>query len=275
MRYSSPQDRSRTGCAPPRRARGLPAFGWRPAPAIVPVVVMVVAMAVATATVGAQELPEPRGFVNDFAGVVDGESEREMTQLAEAVREATDAEIAVAVVESIESYGTVDEYSIRLAEEWGVGGEEDTGALFVVAIEEREVRLEIGYGLEGPIPDGRAGEILDSAVVPALRQDEYGRGLLAGMQEVAGIIAEEYEVDLSEYGAQAPRATETARDSGGGGRFLYILLFMFLFGGRFFWPLLFLGGGRGFFGGGFGAGRAGGGGFGGGGFGGGGASRGF
>jgi uncharacterized protein len=235
----------------------------------------------AAATAVAQDLPEPQGFVNDFAGVIDSQTELKMTQLAEAVQEATDAEIAVAVVESVEPFATVEEYSIRLASEWGVGGaEDDSGVLFVLAMAEREVRIEVGYGLEGAIPDGRAGAILDSAVLPAFRQGNFGDGLFAGMQQVAGIIAEEYDVDLSEYGAEAAPARSDGRGSsgGGGGRLLYLLFLMFfLGGGRFFWPLLFLAGGRGFFGGGFGSGGGGGGfgGFGGGGFGGGGASRGF
>lgn len=228
----------------------------------------------------AQDLPEPSGFVNDFAGVIDARDEQRMTALAEAVQEATGAEIAVAVVDSIEPFATVEQYSIRLASAWGVGGaEDDSGVLFVLAIQEREVRIEVGYGIEGAIPDGRAGEILDTAVLPALGQGNYGAGLYAGMQQVAGIIAEEYDVDLSEYGAEAPaaRSDRGTSSGGGGGRLLYMLLLMFfLGGGRFFWPLLFLTGGRGFFGGGFGSGGGGGfGGFGGGGFGGGGASRGF
>jgi uncharacterized protein len=147
-------------------------------------------------------------------------------------------------------------------------------------MQERQVRIEVGYGLEGAIPDGRAGEILDEAVIPELTNGNYGAGLLAGMQDIAGIVAEEYDVDLSEYGAEVPttRSARGGRSSGGGGgRLLYFLVLMFfLGGGRFFWPILFLAGGRGFGGGGFGAGGGGGfGGFGGGGFGGGGASRGF
>ncbi|MFP4373164.1 MAG: TPM domain-containing protein [Spirochaetaceae bacterium] len=245
--------------------------------AVVPALLLAVVVTPAVA----QELPQPAGFVNDFAGVIDARDEQRMTALAEAVQEATGAEIAVAVVDSIEPFATVEEYSIRLASAWGVGSAEDeSGVLMVLALQERQVRIEVGYGIEGAIPDGRAGEILDTAVVPELREDNYGAGLYAGMQQVAGIIAEEYDVDLREHGAEAPvaRSDRGTSSGGGGGRLLYMLLLMFfLGGGRFFWPLLFLTGGRGFFGGGFGSGGGGGGfgGFGGGGFGGGGASRGF
>lgn len=234
----------------------------------------------------AQEIPQPQGFVNDFAGVVDSRSEQEMSALIRAIAEATDVEIAVVTIESFAPFGSIEQYSIELGEQWGVGGaDNDTGIIILVAVEERRLRIEVGYGLEGIIPDGRAGQIRDDYMVPALSENRWGEGLLGGVQAIGGIVAEEYDVDLSEYGAQAPAARSGQSESGAGGfnpLFLLVLLF-FVGGGRFlFFPLLFLGGGRGFFGGGFGAGGGsfggGGGGFsgfGGGGFGGGGASGGF
>lgn len=206
-----------------------------------------------------------------------------MSRLAEAVERATGAQIAVAVVDSIAPYGSVEQYSIALAEAWGIGrAGEDDGVLLLLSMGERQVRMEVGYGLEGAITDGTAGAILDRAVLPALRDGNYGEGLRRGVEAISAEIAEERGVDLTEHGAsEAPRRLERSNtpSSGGGlGRIIYLLIFLFFFGGgRFFWPLLFLTGGRRFYGGGFGAGNSSGGfsGFGGGGFGGGGASRGF
>lgn len=229
------------------------------------------------------DLPSPEGYVNDFAAVIPASEERAISRLAESVARATGAQISVAVVESIEGYGSIEQYSIALAESWGVGaGEENNGVLLVLAMAERQVRIEVGYGLEGAITDGTAGAILDDAVLPLLQEGEYGRGLLLGVEAVSAEIAEEYNVDLTEYGAsEQPRRLTSSRGSsgsGGIGRLLYMLIFLFFFGGgRFFLPFFFLTGGGGLFGGGFGSGRPSGGfsGFGGGGFGGGGASRGF
>ncbi|MFP4301290.1 MAG: TPM domain-containing protein [Spirochaetaceae bacterium] len=242
-------------------------------------------LAVGAVALAQEDLPQPRGYVNDFAGVLSSAEEQQMSRLAEAVERATGAQLAVAVVESIEPYGSIEQYSIALAESWGVGsGEEDNGVLLVLAMAERRVRFEVGYGLEGAITDGTAGAILDEAVLPALREERYAAGLLRGMEAVSAEIAEAYQVDLREYGAtEQPRSLSRSRgDSGGLGRIVYLLIFLFFFGGgRIFWPLLFLTGGRGFYGGGFGSGGPSGGpsggfsGFGGGGFGGGGASRGF
>ncbi len=229
-----------------------------------------------------QKLPKPYGFVNDFAGVIDTGSKAQINRIAKTVQESTGAEIAVVTVETIEPYGSIEEYSVDLASEWGIGkAGEDTGLLILLAMKERRVRIEVGYGLEGIIPDGLAGEIIDKSILPSLRAGDYGTGFLKGVQAVSGIIAEEYGVDLdSSYIVESKKYTRQM--SSGLIRLIFILLFLFLFGGgRFLLPLLFVGAvsRRGFYGGGFGSGGSsfGGGfsGFGGGGFGGGGASRGF
>lgn len=240
--------------------------------------------------VSAQELPEVKGFVNDYANVIDSESESKIDAVARRVQEATGAEIAVVSVESIEPYATIEDFSIALAEQWRVGSqEEDNGVILLMTMKERQVRLEVGYGLEGAIPDGRAGEILDETVLPFFGQGDFSSGFLAGTLSLAQEIADEYDVDLGsiEVPSAPVSSNGSRRDSDGGipsGLVIFILIFFFG-GGRMFLPLLFLGsiGGRrhyrgGFGSSGFGGGSFGGGGFGGfggGGFGGGGASRGF
>lgn len=229
-----------------------------------------------------QELPQPVGYVNDFAGVIDQSSKQRITALAGALKEKTGAEIAVVTVDTIAPYAAIEQYSVELATKWGIGKKgEDTGILILLAMKEKRVRLEVGYGLEGIIPDGLAGQILDQSILPSLKKGNYGDSLLKGVEAAAGIIAKEYGVDLSSY-----NITESQQYTQTGGfptSILIFLILMFLFGGGRFllFPLLFLGGVSrgGFFGGGFGSGSSsmGGGfsGFGGGGFGGGGASRGF
>jgi uncharacterized protein len=241
---------------------------------------VLVLLAAAGAAIVAQELPSPQGFVNDFAGVIPSEDEAAMRGIITAVREQTGAEIAVVTVESMAPYATIEDYGVALAEAWGVGSEaDDAGAILIVALEEREVRLEVGYGLEGAIPDGRAGAILDDYVLPDLRNNDFGPGLLNGVAAVAEVVADEYGVTLT--GVQAePRRAAGGSSTLDAGDLLYVLFLLVFVGGRwFFWPLLFAGRRRGIFGGGFGSGghsspsRFSG--FGGGGFGGGGASRGF
>lgn len=250
---------------------------------------IIVLLLTATAGTGlfAQDLPEPQGYVNDFAGVISSGDASRITEISAVVEKETGAQIAVVTVPSIAPYATIEQFSIELAETWGVGQEgEDNGVVLVLAMEERKFRIEVGYGLEGAIPDGLAGEIMDKSMLPAFRNGNYSGGMLKGVEAVAGIIADEYEVDLGNF--QLEESRQYTRTGGGESalRFLVpLIIFIFIGGGRFFWPLLFLSGvhRRGSFGGGFGAGSSsggfsgfgGGGGFGGGSFGGGGASRGF
>lgn len=230
----------------------------------------------------AKDFPVPTGYVNDFAGVIDENSRLQMEGIINAVEQRTGAEIAVVTVESIAPYASIEEYAIGLSAEWGIGKEgQDNGTLLLLAMEEGRIRLEVGYGLEGAIPDGLAGQIIDQSVLPSLQAGDFGGGLLKGVQAVAGIVAKEYDVDLGSYDVgESRRYTRTGVP--GFGFIIFFIIAILFGGGRFIFPLLFLGGMTrgGFFGGGFGSGGSsfgggGFGGFGGGGFGGGGASRGF
>lgn len=237
----------------------------------------------------AQDFPRPTGYVNDFAGVIDSSDEREITRIAEIVQETTGAEIAVATLDSLGDYATIEQLSIALATEWGIGSRgDDNGVLMVVAISERRVRIEVGYGLEGALPDGKVGRIMDQSIVPYFRNDDFGTGFLKATEGIAGVIADEYDVTLPDVSMAESRKYESSSSGSGARSPIFYLVFLVIFfagGGRFLWPILFLGGfGRGGFsrGGfgsssrsGFGGGGGSFGGFGGGGFGGGGASRGF
>ncbi len=253
-----------------------------------------VLLVIASPVLTAQQLPRPTGYVNDFVGLISPEDTAQIDAVIDAVRAATGAEIAVVTVPSYEPFGSIEQFGVALAESWGVGSSvDDSGAILILAMQEREVRIEVGYGLEGILPDGRVGAILDEMVLPSFREGNWGAGMLGGVQGLAGYIAEEYGVDLAAHGARTPqsgRAGSGATPLDSIAELLWVLMVISVVGGRFLWPLLFLGAGRrGYYGGGFGAatrGRSstgfgagsGGrrfGGFGGGGSGGGGASRGF
>lgn len=227
---------------------------------------------------------QPSGYVNDYVGVLNGQVKSQLEGLAEEVKQKTGAEIAVAIVPSLEG-DTVENYANLLAESWGVGDENDRGALLLLAIEDRKLRLEVGYGLEPIIPDGRAGAILDQ-ITPHLRAADYDSAVAVGMAAVAQIIAQDAGVTLTGAPPQPPQQRRSRRN-GSWWPLLFILPFLLMprrrrYGGwhgnalTTAWMLGSLGGlGRRGFGGGRGGGFSSGGfgGFGGGGFGGGGASR--
>ena len=150
----------------------------------------------------APEQLRARNFVNDFAGVLNSQTESGLNALGQELQQKTQAEVAVAVVRGLGDE-TVDGYALRLAEQWGVGGEGDRGALLLLAIDDRKLRLEVGYGLEPILPDGRSGAILDE-MTPFLRQDDYDGAVRIGFLGVAQVIAADSGVELT-GGVPAPR----------------------------------------------------------------------
>jgi len=230
----------------------------------------------------AQQYPQPRGYVSDFAEIIPASEESRISSLCAQVEEKTTAEIAVVTMPDIG--GESEElYATELFQRWGIGKKgRDNGILLFLALAERRFRIETGYGLEGLLPDGRLGQIADEKMMPFFRQGRYGHGFYSGAAAIAEIIAVDAGVQLS---LESPPPSPPPED---GGRqafripvLLIILIIFMIFGGRLgLLPLLLLGGmprGRGGFGGGFKGGGFGGGfgGFGGGMSGGGGISRGF
>lgn len=227
--------------------------------------------------------PKPAGAINDFAGVIAAQDKGPMEDLAREVLEKTGTAVVVATVETI---GDTDpnDYANRLYQAWGIGKKgEDKGVLIFLAVKERRVRIETGYGVEGILPDGLSGEILDRYAIPRFRDNDFGKGLAETMAAVSAVLAKAAGVTLT--GAQPPqrRQARAGRGLGIGQILLLVLAVGFLLGtrqGRAMLPWLLMlmmsgGGGRrggdgfgGFGGGGFG-------GFGGGSSGGGGAGRGF
>ena len=218
----------------------------------------------------------PQGLVNDFAGVIGSQADPIEALLRE-LEQKTGAQVAVVTLDTLDG-GEISDFSNRLFERWGIGrAGEDDGVLLLAAIGDRQVWIEVGYGLEPIIPDGRAGRILDEAVLPAFRQEQYAEGLAAGAVTIAAIIAEDAGIELTGAIATQPE-NEGGRSPLGGVLRLVVLLFLLPFIIRNPWlAFMLLSGGRmggGFGGGGFGRHGSGGfGGFGGGMSGGGGAGR--
>jgi uncharacterized protein len=156
------------------------------------------------ATPAARAQPAPpvlTGTVNDFARVIDEASEKELDRRIQALHRASGDVVVVATVPTFQPYADVREYAVKMFENQGRGiGErgKDNGLLIVVAVEDRKVGIEVGYGLEGFVTDGFSGETIREAILPQFRQGQYGRGLLAGTTRVIGRIAEGRGVPLQD-----------------------------------------------------------------------------
>jgi uncharacterized protein len=230
---------------------------------------------------------QPHGYVNDFAGVLAPQTVQSLDILCQQVDQRAHAQIAVITVHTIGDED-IDDFVVKLEEKWKVGAKgTDRGLLIFLAVDDHKYRIEVGYGLEGILPDAKVGGI-GRTMVPYLRQQDYNSALILATTTVANVIAADAGVKLDAASNTPPVQQEDAAPKpltlgqiiiGG----IFLLLFLFFIakaggGGLlgFILGMLMSGGGRGGFGGGgggWGGGGGGGfGGFGGGGSGGGGAS---
>ncbi len=130
----------------------------------------------------------PQGFVSDYAGVLPAGTRMDLENRLRDLERATAAEIAVVVLPSIGG-ADINDFASRLFERWGIGKKShDNGVLFLVALKERKVRIEVGYGLEPLITDATAGQILDKYVVPRFRQGDLAGGIVNGTLALAKLI---------------------------------------------------------------------------------------
>jgi len=225
--------------------------------------------------------------VGDYAEVIPVQYRQKIAAAATELWQKTGDSLVVATIPSLDG-DAIEDAAVRLFQQWGIGQKgDDRGVLFLVAVKERRLRIEVGYGLEGLITDAKAGMIRDQAMVPFLKKNDYGQGLYAGVAAAAHIIAKERGVELT----GVPQVNLRRPSSGlavGGLFFIFLVLFILLTSlrrgsARGVLPAIILGSllggghrGGGFGGGGFGGFGGGGfGGFGGGMSGGGGASGGF
>lgn len=144
------------------------------------------------------ELPDlDRGpGIYDFAGLVDSTREAEINALIEEIEAKTSAEIAVVTITSLEG-GSLEDFSIRLFEKAGIGKKEkDNGVLLLVASEERKLRIETGYGVEGVLPDGECGRIIRERISPRFKEGDFGRGIYDGVGAIGTAIADDQGVSL-------------------------------------------------------------------------------
>lgn len=185
-------------------------------------------LALSTAAAAAQEPPpELTRPVNDFADVIDAQAEAALDSLIRSLQQASGDVVVVATVETFAPYADLQEYAVEMFENRGRGiGQKgrDNGALVVVAVKDRAVRVEVGYDLEQFITDGFAGETSRQYMAPEFRNGNYGAGLLAGVSRIVSRIAEARNVTLQ----GVPRARRVVNPGAGAGGGLMIALFAFI-----------------------------------------------
>lgn len=139
--------------------------------------------------------PPPANFFTDTANVVSADIASRLEQQLRDFQTATSNQVLVVVGDRIpDGYASLEEYTNRTAEAWRVGDKSrDNGAVLFVFVGDRKVRIEVGYGLEGALPDALASRIVNDEITPKFREGRYGDGLVAGVDAILRATKGEYQ----------------------------------------------------------------------------------
>ncbi len=164
--------------------------------------------------------PKPAGYFNDYAGVVSKEAAHRFNeQLAQFERETSD-QVVVAVFQRMQSDSSIDDYTQRVAQSWGVGQKDKrNGAVLFVFVEERKMFIQVGYGLEGALPDITAFDITEYHIKPHFRNGDYEGGLATGIDLICKAIRGEYK-------GSGKTVVEQQRGKAGAPNFLFFIIFV-------------------------------------------------
>lgn len=146
-----------------------------------------------------EELPQASNefYVYDEANIINGDVKEYIVKTNEELFQKTGAQIVVATINSLQGE-TIEEFSNKLYRKWEIGSAQDNnGILLLIALQEQQLRIEVGYGLEGALPDGKAGEIRDQYLTPNFQEGEYNQGILKGYQAILNVVEKEYQVEIN------------------------------------------------------------------------------
>ncbi len=231
--------------------------------------------------------PKPTRYFNDYAGVTSSAVREQLNAKLEELEKSDSSQIVVAIFKDMQTESSIDDYTLRVAQNWGVGQKgKSNGAILFVFINNRKMFLQVGYGLEGAIPDITAKDITENRIKPYFKNGNYDAGMTAGVDALIQAARGEYKGT----GRTVAQGNRSSKNNFGVLIFIVIFLLIIMrtarrrgghvYGGRgrsgWGGPIIWTGGGSGWGGGGsssWGGGGGGGGGFSGGGgsFGGGGA----
>src|SRR4030067_3578127 len=132
-------------------------------------------------TASGLEVPELKGYVNDYAGMISSSVRSKIEEDLRAFEQSDSTQIVILTIPTLKGEN-IEEFGIKVGEAWKIGHQgKDNGVLFIVSKEERKIRIEVGRGLEGKLTDLMAGRIIDQAIKPRFKQGDFGGGFITGV----------------------------------------------------------------------------------------------
>lgn len=183
-------------------------------------VLLGLALLVAVLSIAAQSnsYPQPTGHINDFANVLDASTKQQLETILRNFEQRTNTQIAVVTIPSLQGR-PVEDYANGLFRAWGIGAKsganKDKGALLLIAPNDRKSRLEVGYSLEGDLPDGLAGEML-RRMRPEFQEKQWSRGVTIGVRTLVDTLAQKWNISIEGIDQQYAYAPPKGEDLGAG-----------------------------------------------------------
>lgn len=152
-------------------------------------------------------------YVQDYAGVLSEDAKAHIRAQGARLAAQTKAQVVVVTVPTLDG-ANPDEFGLAILRQWGIGDKKlNNGVLMLVAVQDRISRIEVGYGLEGALPDGKTGRIQDENMVPFFKQGKYEAGIVNGYQALTSVVAKEYNVELKQGTAQSQQPATQKQSS--------------------------------------------------------------
>jgi len=149
---------------------------------------MLLLLAVSAFARAEQTIPEFKSYVTDLTQTLTAEQKQSLEQLLTQLQQSKGSQLAVLIVPTTQPE-TIEQYSIRVAEKWKLGRKGvDDGVLLLIAKQDRKLRIEVGYGLEGAIPDAIAKRVISETITPYFKQGRFYQGILAGVKQIIALI---------------------------------------------------------------------------------------
>lgn len=170
----------------------------------------------------AYKIPANPHRVNDIANVLSPETEQRITEYLKAIEEKNGSQIVVLTIPSLNGK-SIEEFSLDVAEKWKLGQKDvDNGVLITLAVKDRKLRIEVGYGLEGALTDAKSSYIIRNIMVPQLRAGNYDAAIANGVQAVGGIVLGEFDITPQQI------KKSQKQNSSGSGFFVIIVIFFII-----------------------------------------------
>ena len=157
----------------------------------------------------ALDVPPLKGRVNDYAGMLSSYTQQQLEGVLRDLEQTDSTQIVVLTIPSLEGQ-VLEEFSIKVADRWKIGQKGlDNGAVLLIAKKERDIRIEVGYGLEGSLTDLLAGRIIRNVIVPQFRAGNFDQGVLDGVQAMIGVVRGEYQAPEKIPSRSSPKVKGT------------------------------------------------------------------